>query len=41
MTPKAAAFDLDGTLLWTMDVWSGVGERYLVEQGVPVPVDLD
>ncbi|MBO1679804.1 HAD family hydrolase [Bittarella massiliensis (ex Durand et al. 2017)] len=41
LTPKAAAFDLDGTLLWTMDVWSGVGERYLVEQGVPVPGDLD
>ncbi|MCB5942057.1 HAD family hydrolase [bacterium 210820-DFI.6.52] len=41
VTPKAAAFDLDGTLLWTMDVWSGVGERYLVEQGVPVPGDLN
>ena len=37
---KAVLFDLDGTLVDSMWVWSEVDIRYLGEMGLSVPADL-
>lgn len=36
---KAAIFDLDGTLLDSMDVWTEVDRRFLARRGIPLPDD--
>lgn len=37
---KAAIFDLDGTLIDSMWVWSKIDYDYLSMRGIPVPLDL-
>ena len=32
-------FDLDGTLLDSMDVWGRIDEEFLADYGIPVPPD--
>ena len=36
---KAAIFDLDGTLLNSMDVWKQIDISFLQKRGLPVPAD--
>lgn len=36
---KAAIFDLDGTLLDSMGVWSQIDREFLWRRGIPVPTD--
>lgn len=38
---KAAIFDLDGTLLDSMDMWRNMTSDFLMAQNVPVPENLD
>ncbi len=37
---KGAIFDLDGTLLDSMEVWDTVGDRFLMGRGITPPSDL-
>lgn len=39
MRHKGFIFDLDGTLLDSMDVWAQIDERFLAKRGLPVPED--
>lgn len=34
MNFKGAIFDLDGTLLDSMPIWNGIGEKYLLSKGI-------
>lgn len=36
---KAAVFDLDGTLLDSMSIWSEIDCAFLTRRGIPVPAD--
>ena len=36
---EAAIFDLDGTLLNSMDVWEQIDIAFLKKRGLPVPAD--
>ncbi len=38
---EGAIFDLDGTLLDSMDIWDGFGERYLTLCGIKARPDLE
>lgn len=38
---KGYIFDLDGTLLDSLNVWDNVGNRYLQSIGIQGPDDLD
>lgn len=38
---KAAIFDADGTLIDSMHVWDGIGEKYLKSLGVEPEADID
>lgn len=38
---KAAIFDLDGTLLDSMDMWRSMTSEFLINQNVAVPQNLD
>jgi len=38
---KGAIFDLDGTVLDSMGVWNGFGERYLATLGIQAKPDLE
>ncbi len=38
---KAAIFDADGTLIDSMHVWDGIGERYLKSLGIEPETDID
>jgi len=38
---KGAIFDMDGTLLDSMQMWDQFGARYLLTQGVVAPADLN
>lgn len=40
MRYKGAIFDLDGTILDSIPLWSGVGERYLLSLGIVPPPQL-
>lgn len=37
--PKGAIFDLDGTLLDSMEVWADIDRRFLQKRGIEVPKD--
>lgn len=37
---KGAIFDLDGTLLDSMPIWNGIGEKYLLSKGIAPQEDL-
>ena len=37
---KAAIFDLDGTLVESMNVWGNIDVNFLVKRGIPAPDDL-
>ncbi|WP_102399445.1 HAD family hydrolase [Haloimpatiens massiliensis] len=37
---KAAIFDMDGTLIDSMWIWSKIDQEYLKKRGIPVPKDL-
>ena len=37
---KAAIFDLDGTLIDSMDIWNKIDEEYLNKYGFNVPENL-
>lgn len=37
---KGVLFDLDGTILESLDVWDSVAELFLNEQHIPIPKDL-
>lgn len=37
---KAAIFDMDGTLIDSMWIWSKIDQEYLKKRGLPVPKDL-
>lgn len=39
MTFEAAIFDLDGTLLNSMNVWEQIDIKFLQKRGLPVPTD--
>lgn len=39
MEIRAAFFDLDGTLLDSMGMWSDIDDRFLGKRGIPVPAD--
>lgn len=38
---KAAIFDLDGTLLNSMGMWSNLGREFLIRHGIDEEIDLD
>ena len=38
---KAAIFDMDGTLLNSMEIWHSLGLEYLRDRGLPVPPALE
>lgn len=40
MMKKAIIFDLDGTLIDSMQLWRNVDQEFLVSRGVAVPADL-
>ena len=40
MCIQGAIFDLDGTLLDSMDVWETLGDRFLIQRGVVPPPNL-
>jgi len=37
---KGAIFDLDGTLIDSMQVWDKVGEDFLLKRGITPPKDF-
>lgn len=37
---RGAIFDIDGTLLDSMDIWNDLGEKYLARQGIPAEKGL-
>ena len=38
---KNIIFDLDGTLIDSMPVWNGVGKKFLKDNGVEPPEDIE
>lgn len=36
---RGAIFDLDGTLLDSMEIWAKIDERFLAKRGIPLPPD--
>ena len=39
-TFSAAIFDMDGTLVDSMSMWSDIDREYLAKYGIPMPPDL-
>jgi len=37
---EAIIFDLDGTLIDSMNVWSEIDQEYMAKLGIPIPADL-
>ena len=37
---EAVIFDLDGTLINSMSIWTDIDKQFFGERGVPIPSDL-